>query len=584
MFWSHVRGKLKTKSGVAPLLEDVTDKNSTKFDDQEKANILQRQFASVFTNEPPGMLPHFDKKTNATITDQITEEIVKREIRNLNIDKACGPDDIHPQMLVELNDFISAPLAMLFNKTISTGTIPDDWRMAFVTAIYKKGPQNRPENYRPISLTSIICKIMEKLLKEAIMKHVLENNLLSKYQHGFIPGRSTTTQLLSFLDKCAEIVSVGGIVETIYFDFAKAFDTVPHKRLLKKLESYGIKGNILKWIKTFLTNRTQIVKVNGKESVAEAVMSGVPQGSVLGPILFIIYINDLPESVQSDVFLFADDTKILRQVENQEDAKHLQDDITALEEWSAKWLLQFHPDKCQVLSISKHQNTKQKHKYVLHHHELNHVSKQKDLGLTVDRRLKFTEHIAAKVKTANSMMGLIRRSFSFLDSTLFLKLYPAFVRPYLEYAQVAWSPFLKKDINMVENVQRRATKLIDDFQNYTYSERLAKLNLPTLMYRRMCADMCEIYKHLHTYDKTITKNGFKMRHRPSRKHNFQLERRTAEDGVRGYQSNSFYFRSVKIWNELPETVVEACNINVFKRRIDQAWSNKKFDLQMTYQS
>ena len=147
--------------------------------------------------------------------------------------------------------------------------------------------------------------------------------------------------------------------------------------------------------------------------------------------------------------------------------------------------------------MSKNLNTEQKYKYTLHNHELKHVSKQKDLGLTIDHRLKFTEHIAAKVKTANAMMGLIRRSFSFLDGPLFLKLYTAFVRPHLEYAQATWSPFLKKEIDMVENVQRRATKLIDGFPKFLYSERLTKLNLPTLMYRRMRADMCEIYKHFN---------------------------------------------------------------------------------------
>ena len=277
------------------------------------------------------------------------------------------------------------------------------------------------------------------------------------------------------------------------------------------------------------------------------------------------------------MFLFADDTKILRHISCQEDVFKLQDDITALEKWSNNWLLRFHPDKCQVMTLGKPRNIRYTHRYTLHHHELEHVPVQKDLVLIVDHRLKFADHISAKVKTANSMMGLIRRSFSFLDGPLFVKLFTAFVRPHLEYAQAVWSPFLKKDIKMIENVQRRATKLIDGFYNYSYSERLAKLNLPSLLYRKKRGDMCEIYKHIHTYDKRTLPDRFKMRERTSRGHRFQLERCNAKDGIRGCQTNSFYFRSIKLWNELPENVVDAENIIIFKRRIDLAWLNKKFE-------
>ena len=205
----------------------------------------------------------------------------------LDINKSCGPDDIHPRILIELVDSISRPIALMCNKTLEEGEIPQDWKRAFVSPIFKKGAENRAESYRPISLTSIACKIMESLVKEVVTTHVRSNQLLSDKQHGFISGSSTVTQLLSNLDMCVGSIVDRSVIDSIYLDFVKAFDTIPHRRLIGKLEAYGIKGNTLKWIKSFLIGRTQVVKVNGEESDPVAVLSGIPQGSVLGPLLFV---------------------------------------------------------------------------------------------------------------------------------------------------------------------------------------------------------------------------------------------------------------------------------------------------------
>ena len=448
-FWSYVRKNLKTKTGVAPLLQNNADKESIKFKDKDKADILQQQFVSVFTHEPTGDIPTLTRKSKSNLIDiNISKEMVRKEILKLGINKSCGPDGIHPRLLLELVDYVSEPLSLIFNKTILTGHLPEDWKTAYVSPIFKKGPRNRAENYRPISLTSIICKLIESIIKESIMNHLRVENLLSSKQYGFINGRSTTTQLLSYLSKCIDTIAAGGVVDTIYFDFAKAFDTVPHQRLIKKLKAYGINGNILNWITAFLTNRTQIVKVNGTKSYPASVLSGIPQGSVLGPILFILYINDLPDEISSEAYLYADDTKIFRQIMKREDAILLQSDIHQLELWSKKWLLQFHPKKCTILTLGKFNNIRYTHRYNLNDCELEHVFMQKDLGVIIDFDLKFEEHISAKVKVANAMVGLIRRSFSFLDGTLFRKLYTSFVRPHLEYAQVVWAPFLQKHINI----------------------------------------------------------------------------------------------------------------------------------------
>ena len=234
-FWAYVRKKLNTKSGVSPLSENVKDQDSLKFDDKDKANILQKQFSSVFIKEQVGELPSITNKTDNRIQDcAVSVEMVRKEILSLNINKSCGPDEINRLMLIELVDFIASPLALLMNKTLECGSLPQDWKKAFVSPIYKKDARNVAENYRPISLTSVVCKLMEKFVKDAVLNHLIENNLLSTKQFGFVRGRSTFTQLLRYLDQCAEIITNGGIVDSVYFDFSKAFGTVPHRRLNKR--------------------------------------------------------------------------------------------------------------------------------------------------------------------------------------------------------------------------------------------------------------------------------------------------------------------------------------------------------------
>ena len=572
--WAYVRQKMKTKTGVAPLLADVKDPESTKFDDNEKANILQKQFSSVFTREPDGEVPTMEAKTNVKIQGlTVTATSIKKLIKKLKVSKSCGPDEIHPRLLIELCDIISEPLSLLMNKTLEEGHIPDDWRNAFISAIFKKGARNRAENYRPISLTSIVCKLMESLIKEHVINHIIENNLVSLKQFGFISGRSTVTQLLHYMDICIENMLRGGVTDSIYLDFAKAFDTVPHRRLIEKLKAYGIDGDILKWIEAFLSNRSQVVKVNGETSSAASVLSGIPQGSVLGPLLFVLYINDLPEAVKSHVFLFADDTKVFRKIDSEIDSIQLQHDIDALDEWTSKWLLKFNSDKCHVLTMGKTEDIKHTHNYKIGHEELDHVFSEKDLGVTFDTDLEFEEHITSKVNKANAIMGLIRRSFSFLDKEFFKKLYVTFVRPHLEYAQSVWAPHLKKYVDMLEKVQIRATKLVDGFRNLTYEERLKELDLPTLVYRRARGDMIEVYKHLNVYHKETLPPRFQIS-RLKRNHDSQLIWNMPSDGSRGTQANSFYFRSIPMWNDLPRSAVDANSVNSFKSQLDDAWSEK----------
>ena len=329
--------------------------------------------------------------------------------------------------------------------------------------------------------------------------------------------------------------------------------------------------------------RKQRVSVNGKLSSEEAVLSGIPQGSVLGPFLFVIYINDLPSHLNSQALMFADDTKVFSQIQSIEDAYKLQEDLNRLEEWSRDWLLVFHPDKCKILTLGRHENIMYAHNFTLFGQELEHIDEEKDLGVIIDSELTFENHITTKVKKANQMMGLIRRVFSYMDKDIFLRLYPAFVRSHLEFSQAVWAPWRRKLVRLLESVQERATKLVGGLADLPYDQRLKVLGLTTLSYRRLRGAMIEVWKHINVYSTDTVPPIFKLVNRPIRtttRHPLQLYPAIAKDGVTGVQTNSFYYRIVDTWNNLGNDVVIAESLNSFKNRLDNSWKDnpKKFEI------
>lgn len=358
----------------------------------------------------------------------------------------------------------------------------------------------------------------------------------------------------------------------------KTFDKVPHKRLINKLRSYGISNQTCTWVEDFLKNRKQRVQINGNYSQWHEVTSGIPQGSVLGPILFVVFINDLPNCVDSDVYMFADDTKLYRSIETTDDIDTVQNDINNLFTWSEKWLLRFHPDKCKVLPITTKSTSKidQDGRYSMSTYEgtrtsLETVKNEKDIGVTIDSNLKFNQHIQDKVNKANQLVGIIRRSFKYLDYKSFCLLYKALVRPHLEYASSVWSPYLKKDIDAIENVQRRATKMLHKLKDKSYEERLEILKLPTLRFRRLRGDMIETYKILNKiYDGRVTSGLFKLCKNTTRGHSLKLAKERSRLDIRKHY---FTNRVVEVWNSLPESVVTAPNVKTFERRLDKFWKN-----------
>lgn len=330
--------------------------------------------------------------------------------------------------------------------------------------------------------------------------------------------------------------------------------------------------SVIEWVKEFLTNRKQKVVVNNSPSDWAPVTSGIPQGSVLGPILFVLYINDLPESVKQEAFLFADDTKIFGEVNEHSENKLLQEDLNQLLNWSEKWLLLFHPDKCKVLELGKKNRTS--YDYKMGDIPLEHVNSEKDLGITIDSELKFRQHIDIKTKKANQIMGIIRRTFDYLDNVTFLKLYKALVRPHLEYGASVWSPHFEKDIEAVERVQRRATKQLENLRNMPYEERLKNLNLPTMVYRRYRGDMIETYKIISGIYKQNSETFFKFRNsNRTRGNDKKIYKTFSRLNIRKY---FFSQRIVDIWNSLPNNVVNSPSILSFEINLDNHWKNVGF--------
>ena len=568
--WKYIKSKTKVKSGIAPLLNRKTKKLTVN--DQEKAEVLAAQFASVMVKEDDGETPELPNRTLLTpplSSILVTEEMVLEKLKKLDASKSPGPDDIHPRVLKETAPAITPALTKLFNESLKNHTIPDDWKTGIITSIFKKGDKSDPGNYRPVSLTCIICKILESIIFDFIIKHLRKNKLISKSQYGFISRRSASLQLLTVMETWCNILDDNGTVDDINMDFKKAFDSVPHRRLVEKIRSHGIIGDVLLWLKEFLSNRKQKVNVNGSSSEWCDIISGVPQGSVIAALLFVIFINDLPEKLKSYIFMFADDLKFFHQILDISDTEIMQEDLNLLNEWSKKWLLSFHPDKCVTLRITLKKDS-EKQTYYLGDHALKNVDEVKDLGILVDSKLQFNNHLSSKVNKANQMWGMIRRAFKHMNEDIFRKLFCSLVRPHLEYSIQFWAPYLRKNINQIESVQRRATKCIPGYRNLSYEDRLKKLKLPSLAYRRLRGSMIEVYKILNVYDPEVTPQ-LKMLESTTRGHNQRIYVDTAKKVHPKH--HSFHLRIAKPWNSLPQEVVSSPNLNTFKNRLDKHWRN-----------
>jgi hypothetical protein len=400
------------------------------------------------------------------------------------------------------------------------------------------------------------------------MEHLAENKLIKETQHGFMPGRSCATNLTQFMDTVTKAVDENKAVDIFYLDFAKAFDKVPRQRLIKKLRAKGVDEQIVKWIENWLSNRTQVVCVQGEKSESCEVDSGVPQGTVLGPVLFSVFIDDLEVEIKRRnldvlIFKFADDTKGAKTIESVVDREKMQEALDCLCDWADKWGMAFNIAKCKVMHLGRNNP---EYEYTMRGVRLGTTEEERDIGVIVTKNLKPSAQCSKAAGRALTVLGQIRRNFHYRDRHIFLRLYKQYVRPHLEFATPSWTPWLAGDKEVLEKVQEKAVKMVAGLRGSDYEERCAELGLETLEERRQSQDMALVHKMMNNGQGARMfefarndDNGVRTR-RAAATHGLVVQ--FARTDIRKY---SFAVRVVEPWNRLPDTLKKAASKEAFKR-------------------
>ena len=561
-FFTFIKSKKCENTGIPPL----RDKGKTISDDELKANVLNNQFASVFSKKD-NIVPVMPSVNIPPMPDiHITEEGVIKLLIELNPYKASGPDGIPARLLKECANEIAPALTLLFNASLKQGTVPLEWKQSMIFPIYKPGKKDRSkaENYRPISLTSVTCKILEHILHHNITNYLDTNNTLTDAQHGFRKKRSCETQLVTTLNEFTKALNDGKQMDTILLDFSKAFDKVDHYKLCLKLHHYGIRGKSLDWIRHFLTGRTQWVTINGKSSSKINVGSGVPQGTVLGPMLFLVYINDLPEGIKSKLRLFADDSYLYRTINSAKDTVELQEDLNSLTKWEKQWSMEFNLDKCKVLRITNKLKPIEAD-YYMHNQKLQNVDEAKYLGLLIHKKLSWKSHVSKIIKKANQTRAFLQRNLRICPRDVKARCYLTFIRPILEYASSVWDPTGEGNQhlrNEIEMVQRQAARFVYSDWRHTSSPSvmIKSLKWQSLEERRYNSRLVLMHKYL--YNTVDINENLGVRARSENINFVPINAR-----IQCY-TNSFVPTTIRDWNALPRNIRNVPDLEHFKRKLE----------------
>lgn len=499
LFWSHVKIKNKNKNAY-PSQMHYEQRIATNGNDI--CNLFASNFSSIYDQHASNFIQvsqDHASNSNYLLMCTISHKQIVKIFKSLDVYKSAGCDNIPPVFIVRCAEPLSYPVEMIYRKSLSSGVFPARWKQARVVPIYKSGDRHMVNNYRPISILPTLGKVFEKLISRQLTWHLKQ--YMSDNQHGFLSKRSTATNLVSFIDSVIKDVDSRSSVDVIYADFSKAFDLVNHSILLKKLATFGIGNNLLKWCGSYLSNRSASVVINGCNSSPYTMTTGVPQGSHLGPILFNVFINDIPDIIiNSQCFLFADDLKLSRRVDNPNEAFKLQEDLDSLSRWCKQNHMTLNTNKCYHIRFSrKKHNCCKDVTYRIDDIPLKQVQQIRDLGILLDSELRFDTHIDKITSKAFKTLGFIlRNTKEFRQPDSIILLYNALVRSCLEYCCVAWNPHYKKYIDRIERLQKKFLKILSYRLKLrfldNYNSRLKHFNMTSLEERRRSQDLIFLYK------------------------------------------------------------------------------------------
>ena len=584
-FWKHV--KSKTKSTRIPETVWYKDKFRTNLEDQ--ANLFNDFFFAQFSGKSNYDIDININQNNRLFDIEFHELDVMLLLKDINPSKAAGPDGLHGMVLKNCASSLAKPLTALFNISYVTGCIPEDWKLASIVPIHKKDEKGSVENYRPVSLTSLTMKIFERCIKKEILS-VCEGKIDPR-QHGFVNAKSCTTQMVPFIYDLEITLNKKSKADVIYFDFAKAFDSVSHDIILQKLKlEYKIDGLMLRFIRSYLQGRQQQVVVGGFTSSKLSVLSGVPQGSILGPLLFVLFINDMFSSVSTgtNVALYADDTKIWREVNYSCDHFALQNDIDNLYNWSITNKMKFHPSKCKAVSITNQRNILHNLPFTIFLYKLNsayidYVPSQVDLGVSVNTRLNWNEHCDKLVNKANSQLGLLMRTCHFtIDKRQKKTFYLTIVRSIFEHCSIIWRPKSDNQIAKFDVIQKRAVKWINGqcFEHYRdleYFNKQKELNILPIKMKFYLNDLLLFYKIIYSLVSIMLPehytfiNGEDLRY--TRQTADIIDKKDTTSIACNIKPtcdifrNSFFYRTMKVWNFLPYELRQEPKFSNFKTKL-----------------
>ena len=445
-FFKYAKKHSHTISHIGPLLNELGELTN---DVPEMCNLLLNQYNSVFSTpcrekditNPEEFFNVEDSNDNDILSDIIiNQSVICDAINEMSSSSASGPDGLPAILFKECRDELSIPLQILFAKSFSENHIAQCLKSAAIVPVYKGGGASIPSNYRPISLTSIMMKILERVIRKQIIAFMTKRCVFNPSQHGFREGKSCLSALLTVYDNIMLTLNSSSSIDMIYLDFAKAFDKVDHNILLHKVKAIGIQGKLGIWIKNFLSNRTQHVRLPGGKSHCSSVISGVPQGTVLGPVLFFILMSDISKDINCNIIAFANDTRLYSAINSPADCDSLQCDLSNVYKWAESNNMKFNSKKFQYINFTVSPQCNTSNVYVSADSNLIDPSHTvKDLGVLMSNDCMFDDHICQVTKKCSQLCGWILRTFENRSELLMLTLFKSIVLSRIDYASQLWS-------------------------------------------------------------------------------------------------------------------------------------------------